>query len=126
MLGFVLTSLFNLEAVTAPRGFSAADLIGLSVAAPLLETLLLWPLLVYFPARSEFCKALVCGILWGGVHALARGPIGLGVTLAFGIFSVVFLRVRNVNGSRVAVVATTIIHALHNITLIGLAYLISG
>ena len=61
----------------------------------------------------------------GVLHAVERGPIGLATTFAFGIYSVVFLRVHGADGPRPAVVVTTIVHSLYNITLFGLAYLLS-
>lgn len=90
--------------------------------APLAETLLLWPMLRYLPMTSANSKALFAGVFWGALHAIQRGPIGWATAGPFVVLSSFFLVVDGRNGPKAAVWLTSLVHALYNLSMLGLVH----
>lgn len=96
--------------------------LGSILFAPLAETLLLWPMLRYLPVASPNSKALFAGVFWGALHAFQRGPMGWATTGPFIVLSLFFLAVDGHKGPKAAVWLTSLVHAMYNLTMLGLVY----
>ena len=97
-------------------------LIGAGFVAPVLETLIMWPILAvlvkWFPGRAS--AALASGLVWGVLHVVGNRTIsGLQASWPFFIFSLVLLAHWETSRRR-AFFATSLTHSLVNLVLMAL------
>ncbi len=98
------------------KGSAAAIAFGTLVIAPLLETLLMWPILWFLKLFTErmYVVAACSALIWAVLHSLSAPIWGLGVVWAFFVFSVCFMEWRKESAAK-AIVVTALVHTVHNI-----------
>ncbi len=123
-LGVVLWMGVQPESIESPEhtlGWSG--LFGMVLFAPVVETLMLAGLLALLPERWGIVpRAIVSGLLWGGLHGLFAPMWFFGTAFAFFVFSCSYMTWRPVS-FRHGFLAGAIPHALQNLVAFSLMML---
>lgn len=98
------------------KGPAVVLLITMIIVAPVIETLLMVPVLwvLSFITKRKVWLALMCAIVWAGLHSLAAPVWGLVVFWPWFVFSCSYLAWRERGWWR-AFFITACVHAFHNI-----------
>ena len=98
--------------------------VSLTIVAPLVETLLMWPLIYLiqrFLNRNSIIVAAISALIWAAFHALQTPVWGLTVFWSFFIFSLCFVSWRKVSLTK-ALLFTFLIHVIQNV--VSVSYLL--
>lgn len=117
IISFILGFLGVMNEETSPdiRGSALVLFVGMVIIGPLIETLLMGPVLKLFSfvTKNKVRLAIMSACLWAILHSLLAPAWGLGVIWPFFVFSCSYLNWRRCAWWR-AVLITSGVHAFQN------------
>ena len=116
VLGFVIFAIFPDADEPDFGGDFWAELIGIVVFSPAIETLLMWPVLALLSRfmNNTWALALASAGLWALLHSLMVPVWGFNIFWSFVVFSICFVEWRK-KSIGAALSMTFLIHALQNL-----------
>lgn len=112
----------ELEKPEFPEEF-IVGFIGIVFVSPLIETLLMWPIiyLISLVSKSTWHISIASALLWAVLHSLATPIWGVIIFWSFLIFSISFVEWRKIS-VKDAYIVTLAIHMIQNLIAFGMYY----
>ncbi len=121
IISIVLNLIIRPEAPMDLGELSTALVLSYALAAPFLETLIMWPiisLIQRFVTKQVILVSIISALIWGIFHGVQAPLWGFTVAWSFFIFSLCFVTWKKLSVLK-AIAYVTAVHALQNSLAVG-------